>query len=112
MAIMISGSVTRQGPYADKKDICELYIDKDCSHYLPHEHRKKKIIIINIGTKTYEAGVHETEKGVVWISSVLYEKYPKKEKVRLVDALATIGLRKGDRVQIKTNNDGTFSIMH
>ncbi len=109
---MISGSVTRQGIYADKKDICELYIDKDCSHYLPHEHGKKKIININIGTKTYEAGVHETKEGVVWISSVLYERNQKKVKARLVDALAAIGLRKGDSIKIKLNNDGTFSVSH
>lgn len=107
---MISGSVTRQGAYADKKDICELYIDKDCSRYLPHEYGKKKIININIGTKSYEAGVHETKEGVVWISSVLYERNQRKEKARLVDALATIGLRKGDRFIIEKNNEGTFSI--
>lgn len=33
------------------------------------------------------------------------------EKARLVDALATIGLRKGDRIRIKSNDDGTFSIL-
>lgn len=108
---MISGSVTRQGVYADKKDICELYIDKDSSHRLPHEHGKKKIININIGNKAYEAGVHETREGVVWISSVLYERNQRKVKARLVDALAEVGLRKGDRIEIKSNNDGTYSIV-
>ncbi len=109
---MMSGSVTRQGAYADKKDICELYIDKDCSRYLPPEHGKKKIININIGNKTYEAGVHETKEGVVWVSSVLHERNQKRVKARLVDALATIGLRKGDSIKIKLNNDGTFSVSH
>lgn len=108
---MIIGTITRQGSYEDKKDICELYISKDSSGRLPHEHRKKKPICINIGVTTYEAGVHETAEGVVWISSVLYKKEPRKEKARLVDALATIGLRKGDRIRIKSNDDGTFSIL-
>jgi hypothetical protein len=108
---MIIGSVTRQGVYADGKDICELRISKDSSDSLPHEHRKKKPIYINIGDTAYEAGVHETEKGVVWISSVLFKRKPKKEKARLVDALATIGLRKGDKVRIKSNDDGTYSIV-
>jgi hypothetical protein len=108
---MIIGTVTRQGVHADKKDICELYISKDSSDSLPHEHGKKKLIYINIGDTAYEAGVHETEKGVVWISSVLYKREPRREKARLVDALAAIGLRQGDKVRIKSNNDGTFSIV-
>jgi len=108
---MILGSVTRQGVYADKKDICELYISKDSSHRLPHGHGKKKPIYINIGSTVYEAGVHETKEGVVWISSVLYKRGGRTEKARLVDALAAIGLKKGDRIEIKSNNDGTFSIM-
>jgi hypothetical protein len=108
---MIIGTVTRQGVYADKKDICELYISKDNFDSLPHEHGKKKPIYINIGDTAYEAGVHQTEKGVVWISSVLYKREPRREKARLVDALAAIGLRKGDKVRIKSNDDGTFSIV-
>lgn len=105
---MIIGRITRQGSYEDKKDICELYVSKDSSGRLPHEHRKKKPIYINIGVTTCEAGVHETAEGVVWISSVLYKKVPRREKVRLVDALATIGLKKGDRIRIKSNDNGTF----
>jgi len=42
---------------------------------------------------------------------VLYKKEPRREKARLVDALAIIGLRKGDRIRIKSNDDGTFSIL-
>lgn len=45
---MIIATITRQGSYEDKKDICELYISKDSSGRLPHEHRKKKPICINI----------------------------------------------------------------
>lgn len=108
---MIIGTITRQGAYADNKDICELYISRGSSDRLPHEHGKKKPIYINIGGTVYEAGVHETEKGVVWISSVLHKKGPRKEKARLVDALAAIGLRKGHRIRIKSNDDGTFYIV-
>jgi len=108
---MISGSVTRQGVYADKKDICELYIGKDSTHRLPHEHGKKKIIIVNIGNKAYDAGIHENREGGVWISSVLYERNQKRVKARLVDALSTIGLKRGDHLEIKSNTDGTFSIV-
>jgi hypothetical protein len=95
---MIIGTVTSQGVYADNKDMCELYISKESSDSLPHEHGKKESIYIAIGDILYEAGVHETQEGVVWISSVLYKRGPQKEKTRLVDALAAIGLRKGDKV--------------
>ena len=108
---MITGTITRQGIYADKKDICELYISKDSSDRLPHEHGQKKPIYINIGGVTYEAGVHETKAGVVWISSVLYKMEPRRGKARLVDALAILGLVKGDRIKIESNDDGTFSIV-
>jgi hypothetical protein len=108
---MIIGTVTRQGVYADNKDICELYINKDSSDSLPHELGKKKSIDIKIGNTAYEAGVHETTKGTVWISSVLYKKEPRREKARLVDALAAIGLRKGNKLRIKSNADGTFSMV-
>lgn len=110
MGIMILATVTRQGVYADKKDICELYISKDSSHRLPHEHGKKRPIYINVGSTAYEAGVHETKEGVVWISSVLYKRGARREKARLVDILAAIGFKKGDRIEIKSNNDGTFPI--
>jgi hypothetical protein len=108
---MIIGTITRQGIYADKKDICELYISKNSSDRLPHEHGKKKPIYISIGSIAYEAGVHETEEGVIWISSVLYKKGPRREKARLFDALATIGFKKGERIKIKSNDDGTFAIV-
>ena len=108
---MIIGTITRQGIYADKKDICELYISKDRSDRLPHEHGKRMPIYINIGSAAYEAGVHETEAGVVWISSVLFTRGPRKEKAKLVDVLAALRLRKGDRIRTKSNDDGTFSIL-
>jgi len=63
-------------------------------------------ILIKIGNIRYEAGVHETQKGVVWISSVL--KGPRRDKARLVDSLADIDIRVGDAIRIKTNTDGTF----
>ena len=85
---MIIGTVTSQGVYADSKDICELYISADSSYRLLHEYGKKKPIDIRIGNFIYEAGVHQTQNGVVWLSSVLFEKGPRREKVRLVDALA------------------------
>lgn len=108
---MITGTVTRQGVYEDKKDICELYISKDSADKLPHEHGKKKPIQLKIGSDLYEAGVHETQEGVVWISSVLYKKSTRREKARLVDALAFIGLKKGDAIKIRQNDDATFSIV-
>lgn len=100
---MIIGAVTSPG-----KDICELIIYKESSNRLPHEYRQKKPIEIIIGNTLYEAGVHETQKGVVWISSVLYEKGSRREKVRLVDALAKIKVKKRDKVRIKLNEEGIF----
>jgi len=47
-------------------------------------------IFINIGSTEYEVGVHETTQGVVWISSVLFKRGLRKEKTRLVDALAAL----------------------
>jgi hypothetical protein len=108
---VIIGTITQQGVYADNKDICELYISKDSSDKLPHKHGIKMPIYINIGCTAYEAGVHETKEGVVWISSVLYKTGPRREKARLVDVLASIGLRKGDKINIKKNDDGTFFVV-
>jgi len=108
---MITGTITQQGIYKDEKDICELYICKNSSDRLPHEYRKKKSIYIDIGSTEYEAGVHETKKGVVWVSSVLYTRGARREKVRLVDVLDKIELKKGDQIRIQSNNDGTFSIV-
>lgn len=105
---MIIGTVTSQGVSADGKDICELYISTASSNRLPHEHGKRKPIDILMGDFIYEAGVHETQSGVVWISSVLYEKGPRREKARLVDALAKIKVKKGDKVRIKSNKEGIF----
>jgi hypothetical protein len=108
--IMIDGTVTSQGVYADGKDICELYISSDSSNRLPHEYGRKKPIDVRIGDFIYEAGVHETRKGVVWMSSVLYKNEPRREKTRLVDALAKIKVKKEDKVRIKSNEEGIFSL--
>ena len=105
---IIEGAVTSQGKYADKKDICELYISANSSDRLPHEYRKKKPIDIRIGDFIYEAGVHETRKGEVWISSVLHRKEPGREKARLVDALAKINIKKGDKIRFKLNEEGIY----
>jgi hypothetical protein len=99
-----------QGKYADGKEICEITVYKACSDRLPHEHGKKMPITIYIGKTLYEAGVHETEQGVVWISSVLHAKGSRTKKVRLVDALVDIGSRKGDRIKITDSNDGILSL--
>ena len=105
---MIKGSVTSQGAYADGKDICELYVNMASRDRLPHEYRKNKSIDMIVGDSIYEAGVHETEKGVVWISSVLYKKEPKRKKTRLVDVLGGIKVKTGDKIRIKSNEDGSF----
>ncbi len=68
---------------------------------LPHQCGKKRPIILTIGNVTYEAGVHETKGGIVWISSVLYKKDDRRGKVYLVDALQEVGLKKGDKIAIK-----------
>ncbi|MEW6003564.1 MAG: hypothetical protein AB1638_13085 [Nitrospirota bacterium] len=105
---MIKGTVTSQGKYADKKDICELYISADSSNRLPHKYGKRKPIDLRIGEFIYEAGVHETQNGVVWISSVLFRKELGTEKTRLVDALTEINVRKGDKIRIKSKEEGIF----
>lgn len=107
---IINGTVTSQGKYDDEEDICELYISADSSDRIPHEYRKRKPIDIRIGDFIYEAGVHETKNGVVWISSVLYKKEPRGEKARLVDALAEINVKKGDKIRIKLNEEGVYLI--
>ena len=98
---MIYGSVTRQGYYPDKKDRCELLISRKSSNKLPHEQGKKKIIKLTIGNICYDAGVHETKDGQVWISSVLTNTGLQKEDVRLVDALEDVGLKWCDKIKIK-----------
>jgi hypothetical protein len=108
--ILITGTVVSQGKYADGKDICELYIHKKGSDALPHEHGQPKPIPLTIGQSIYEADVRETGAGAVWISSVLYENTPKREEARLVDVLKKIGLKKGDKIKIIPNDDGTFSL--
>jgi len=108
--ILITGTVVSQGKYSDSKDICEIYVHKKNADALPHKYGKREPISLDIGNIIYEAGVHETQEGVVWISSVLYKKEPRKEKARLVDALERIGLKKGDRIRIRKNIDGTFSL--
>ena len=105
---MITGTVVSQGKYADGKDICELYISAASSNELPHKYRQRKPILMEIGRISYEAGVRETQKGVVWISSVLFKKGPRREQTRLVDTLADISLRDGDAIRIKANTDGTY----
>lgn len=109
---MINGTITRQGIYkTDNEDICEIYICKKDSDKLPHRRGIKSLINLFIGNSIYQAGVHETNDSVVWVSSVLHKMEPKREKARLVDALAEIGLKKGNRIEIKSNIDGTFSIV-
>jgi hypothetical protein len=105
---MIIGTVTRQGIYTDGNDIYEIYINQGSAHRLSHEYRRKTPLLLSIANTLYGAGVHETREGVVWISSVLFKKGPKREKVRLVDVLADIGLSTGDKVKIENNSDGTF----
>lgn len=105
---MIEGTVTRQGKYADGKDLCELYIRVYSSNRLPHALGRKKPIDIRIGGFIYEAGVHAKREGEVWISSVLYKKEPRREKTRLVDALAEINIRMGDKIIIKSIKEGIY----
>jgi hypothetical protein len=105
---MIKGTVTSQGKYADGRDICELYISADSSDRLPHEYGKRKPIDIRIGDFIYEARVHETQNGVVWLSSVLFKKGSRREKARLVDALAKINVKKGDKISIKSNKESIY----
>jgi len=107
---MICGTVTQQGFYTDNKGICEIYINRASSNKLPHQHGKKKLISVVIGGIIYEAGVHETADGTVWLSSVLYKNDPKRTKTRLVDALAKIGVEKGNTITMEANNDGSFTI--
>ena len=104
----ITGTIVRPGKYADGKDRCEIQISAASSKNLPHKYRLKKPILMKIGNIYYEAGVHETQKGVVWISAVLFKKGPRREHARLVDALEDIDLRAGDAIRIKANSDGTF----
>jgi len=105
---IVEGCITSQGIYkTDNKDICELYINKDGADALPHECGKKEPVSLVIGETTYEAGVHETQEGVVWVSSVL-KKRAGREKARLVDALEEIGLRRGDKITLKKDADGLF----
>jgi hypothetical protein len=107
MGIMIIATITSQGYYADNKDMCELYISKESSEKMPHEPGKKTPIDIKIGENLYEGGIHETQEGIVWMSSV-YKKAPKREKIRLVDALERIGLKKGAKLKIMKNTDDNF----
>jgi hypothetical protein len=107
---MIKGTVTSQGRYADGRDICELYVKREGANMMPYEYGHKKPINLIIGKTCYEAGCHETEKGVVWISSVLHKIEPRREKIRLVDALEEINLGTGDRVTINKINEKTFSL--
>jgi hypothetical protein len=107
---MIIGTVTRQGFYADGMDICEIYISQGTAGRLPHEYKQKNPIRLAIAKLLYEAGVHETREGVVWISSVLFKTEPKRKQIRLVVALADIGLGTGDKVKIEKNLDGTFTL--
>ncbi|OGP70694.1 MAG: hypothetical protein A2Y80_03390 [Deltaproteobacteria bacterium RBG_13_58_19] len=104
------GTIVRPGFYATGRDRYEISIHKKGSNLLPHEKYIRNPINIYIGNTLYEAGVHETGAGVVWISSVLYKKEEGRIVMgaRLIDALAQIGLRWKDKVIIKKNEDGTF----
>ena len=108
--ILITGTVSSQSKYADGKDFCELSIHREGEDALPHEPGQARPISLIIGNIYYDAVVRETGAGQVWISSVLYENTPRRKKVRLVDALEEIGLAKGHKIRIRTNNDGTFSL--
>lgn len=104
----IEGCVTSQGIYkTDDKEICELYINKNGADALPHECGQDKPIALVIGDTIYEAVVHETQNGVVWVSSVL-KKGKGREKARLVDSLEEIGLGKGDKITLEKNADGVY----
>jgi hypothetical protein len=105
---MIRGTVTSQGVYADGKDMCQIIISRETSASLPHQHGEKKKIYLNIGNETYKAGVHETQKGDVWLSSVLYKEGLKREKKRLVDALAEIHIFKGDKIILYPEERDSF----
>lgn len=71
---MILGTIVRPNFYADGNPICEIIISQQSAGLLPHERGQKIPIDISIGQNIYEAGVHETAAGVVWISSVIYKK--------------------------------------
>lgn len=105
---MLTGSIVSQGKYADGKDMCELYISRESSCMITHEYGKKLPILINIGNTEYIAGVHETQQGVVWISSVLNIKSIKRERFRLVDALEKIGLETGCKIKLIPASNGSY----
>jgi hypothetical protein len=105
---MIKGTVTRPGWYADGKERCEITISRGTSTGLQHRYREKKRIYMIIGNETYEAGVHETKDGTVWISAVLFKEGLRREHKRLVDALAGIEVYKGDKVIIYPNESASF----
>jgi hypothetical protein len=107
--VMITGTIVKPGEYADGKARCEISISATSSDILPHKYRQKKLIFMKVGDILYEAGVHETKQGGVWISAVLFKKGRLgREHARLVDALADIGLRHRDAIRIKADTDGTF----
>jgi hypothetical protein len=103
---MIKGTITSQGTFADGRDICEIYISRSDSKMLPHEKGKKTSITLKIGNATYEGGVHETEDGTVWISSVL--KKSSSIPTRLVDALRVNDMKKGDKVLLTNIKDHVY----
>jgi hypothetical protein len=105
---MIRGTVVSQGVYADGKDMCEIIITGGTSASLPHKHGEKRRVYLNIGNETYKAGVHETKRGIVWLSSVLFKEGLKREKKRLVDALAEVHIFKGDKVVISPDERDSF----
>lgn len=107
---MISGSITRQGFYADNKDICEISIAKASAGELPHRYREKKTIYIIIGSTRYESGVHENKHGQVWISSVLWKAANGRTKARLVDALEEVGIKKGDHTQLHVEKGQVYRL--
>ncbi len=105
---MIRGTVTSQGVYADGKDICIIILSRGSSPSLPHQHGEKKKVYLNIGNETYKAGVHENANGGLWLSSVLYREGLKREKKRLVDALAEFHIFKGDKVTLSPDETNAF----
>lgn len=77
---------------------------------LPHTQERPEKITLAIGNNDYYADVHENKARVVWISSVLYERTPRRKQARLVYALEMIGLKNGDKVKIRPSEDGAFSL--
>jgi len=105
---MIYGVITRQGSYADRKDLCEIHINVASFDEMPHKYKQKAFIDLIIGNNCYVAGVHENKHGQVWISSVLYKDGTRNEKIRLIEALEEVGLKWKDQIIIENKEQKYF----